>query len=142
VQSLAHWRVLTRQHCVTRCNTLQHTATRNSAFSCSLACSHTATHCNTLQHTATHCNTLQRCNAIPGPLSPIFALSLARPTVVLRWRKCVAVCCSVLQCVAVCCSVLQCVAMQYERGTSRNRAGSLCVLHCVIVLLQCVAVHT
>jgi len=28
-----------------------------------------------------------------------------------RTRKCVAVCCSVLQCVAVCCSVLQCVAV-------------------------------
>ena len=56
--------------------------------------------------------------------------------------QCVAVCCSVLQCVAVCCSVLQCVAMQYERGMSRNRAGSLCVLHGVVVLLQCVAVHT
>ena len=26
-------------------------------------------------------------------------------------RRCVAVCCSVLQCVAVCCSVLQCVAV-------------------------------
>ena len=26
-------------------------------------------------------------------------------------KKCVAVCCSVLQCAAVCCSVLQCVAV-------------------------------
>jgi len=28
-----------------------------------------------------------------------------------RLKRCVAVCCSVLQCVAVCCSVLQCDAV-------------------------------
>jgi len=49
-------------------------------------------------------------------------------------RKCVAVCCSVLQCVAVCCSVLQCIAVHCS-GCSD--------LQCFTVrcgVLQCVAV--
>jgi len=43
----------TLQHTATHCNTLQHTAQHFNTLQ------HTATHCNTLQHTATHCSTLQ-----------------------------------------------------------------------------------
>ena len=56
-------------------------------------------------------------------------------------RKCVAVCCSVLQCVAVCCSVLQCVAVCCR--VLQGVAGCCSVLQCVAgccSVLQCVAV--
>jgi len=68
-----------------------------------------------------------------------------------RTRKCVAVCCSVLQCVAVSCcesqwaavscSVLQCVAV--ASCESLHVRGHVRVLQCVAVccnVLQCVAV--
>ena len=83
-KTLQHNAILcnTLQYTATNCNKLQHTATRNrrrrrllshsplplshllvhpntQGMRRAFICSHTATHCNTLQHTATHCNTLQ-----------------------------------------------------------------------------------
>jgi len=51
-----------------------------------------------------------------------------------RGRRCVAVCCSVLQCVAMCCSVLQCVAAVWASRAAWNtwREGD-CVLQCIAV---------
>jgi len=72
----------TLQHTATHCNTLQHAATHYNTLQKTTGCheqmsdalQHTATcvtditHCNTLQHTATHCNTLQHtathCNTL------------------------------------------------------------------------------
>ena len=47
---------------VTRCKTLQDTATHNTLQHTATHCNapqHTTTHCSALQHTATHCNTMQ-----------------------------------------------------------------------------------
>jgi len=88
---------------LTRCNTVQHTAT----------------HCNTLlqhaEHAATRCNTLQ-CTAQRQACVPIAGSAAAEASlhcvaVCCTVLRCVAVCCSVLQCAAVCCSVLQCAAV-------------------------------
>jgi len=57
------------QHAATRCNTLQHAATRawivlekkkaSHGVAAKIGGRRTATHCIRLIHTATHCNTLQ-----------------------------------------------------------------------------------
>jgi len=97
----------------------------------SRVCSHTATHCNTLQHTLVqHIYTCVRRTHIQL-IVHVYIYNWVSYTQTLmytnthtahtrsgandtRWRKhpspilhCVAVCCRVLQCVAVCCSVLR-----------------------------------
>jgi len=116
----------TLQHTATHCNTLQHTCPptwawhrrvlhlRLSYESPFLWLQHTATHCNTLQHTATHMST---CSSVTSKSFTFEALLCRRLFSLIcnlqssATKRCVAVCCSVLQRVAVCCRMLQCAAV-------------------------------
>ena len=97
----------------------------------------TTTRCNTLQHAATRCSILGTCHTLVQQ-RPTFSkpqLFVFLPDSHTEARsvciECVAVCCSELQCVAVCCSVLLCVAVCCR--------VLQCVAVCCRVL-QCVAV--
>ena len=105
-------------HTATHCNTLQHTATHCNTLRHTLQ--HTSSRCNKLHHAATktYLRALET-NHIQPPapcVFPFFFFNLEVNTGKRGLRKikgigkrCVAVCCSVLQCVVVCCSV--CVAV-------------------------------
>ena len=114
------------QHTATHCNTLQHTATHMSTCSSVTSKSFTfeafvwkpvsliATHCNTLQHTERHIST---CSSVTSKIFTFEALLCRRLCSLIcnlqssGTKRCVAVCCSVLQRVAVCCRMLQCAAV-------------------------------
>ena len=88
---------------------LQCVAVCCSALQCVAVC------CSALQCVTVCCSVLQ-CIAVSSELTFeniffCFCLQNNPPEFNLRWCKCVAAFCSVLQCVAVCCSVLQCVAV-------------------------------
>ena len=121
---------------VTRCCTLQHTATRCNTQSCQICMSdvmyhlwHDSARCSTLQHTATHCNTLQHtvthCNTHP--------CQICMSDVMYEWVICdmtlhTATHCNALQRTATHCNTLQHTATHCNTRVSSD-VNSVDTLH-------------